>query len=133
MTERRWRIALTGLGGLYLALGGWAAADSSSFGTIVAPFGPANPHLIHDFAACAVTFGLGLLVAARFRGWRTPALTLTAIWNGAHAISHFTDIADAHPAFVGPIEAALLVVASVLFATLALLSYRGEPHDHRAQ
>lgn len=130
MTERRWWNTLVGFGGLHLVLGGWAAVDASSFATWVAPFGPANAHLIHDFAACAITFGLGLLVAARVRRWRTPALTLTAIWTGAHGIAHVADVADAHPAFVGPIEAALLVAASVLYAALALLNSRGEAHGH---
>ncbi|MBB4685746.1 hypothetical protein [Amycolatopsis jiangsuensis] len=133
MTRRSWRIVLSGLAIVYLALGGWAAVDASSFGTVVAPFGAANPHLVRDFAACAATFGLGLLIASRRYTWRTPALTLAAIWNGAHAVIHIVDITEAHPFFVGPLEAALLVFASALFTTLALLSARGGSRDHRPQ
>ncbi|WP_219415647.1 hypothetical protein [Pseudonocardia nigra] len=122
MTEHRWCWTLSLLGGGYLVLAGWAAAHPPTFTTVLANFGPANDHLVRDFAACAATFGLGLVVAGRRPHWRTPALTLSALWNGLHALSHIHDVADAEPAIVGPVEAAVLVAVTGLFAWLTRLS-----------
>lgn len=119
MTSRIWRAVLLGSGGAYLALGLWAAIHPPSFIAILADFGPSNTHLVRDFAACAVTFGTGLVVAAHRTQWRTPALALAALWNGAHAVSHIIDIGRATPRFVGPLEAVLLVVLAIAFGALA--------------
>lgn len=97
MSARMWRVALLGLGGVYLALAAWAGAHARSFAVVLANFGPINEHLVRDFAACAATFGLGLVVADRVTSRRTPALTLAAVWNGCHAITHIADMADADP------------------------------------
>ena len=126
MSPLGWRVALRGLGGLYLVLAAWAAAHPVSFSLILANFGPTNEHLVHDFAACSATFGLGLVIADRLPSWRTPALAVTGLWNGFHAVSHLADIRDAQPAFVGPVEAVLLVAVTALFATLTRLSIQQE-------
>jgi hypothetical protein len=128
MTDRVWQVTLTVLAATYLVLGAWAAFDAASFTDRVAGFGAYNPHLIHDFAAATATFGLGLLLAARVPSWRTPALTLAALWNGLHAVSHLVDAGDAHPSAVGPVEAVLLVAATALLGGLARASYR-RTHD----
>lgn len=86
---------------------------------LIANFGPENAHLVHDFAACSATFGLGLLIAARRPDWRAPVLTLAAIWNALHAISHVVDAGSATPAVVGPVEAVLLIGVSGVLAVLA--------------
>jgi hypothetical protein len=104
------------LGVAFLGLGVWGSADTSSFTLVLANFGPENAHLVHDFAACSATFGLGLLIAARLPAWRAPVLMLAAIWNGLHAASHVVDAGSAEPAVVGPVEAVLLIgVSGVLF------------------
>jgi hypothetical protein len=115
--------------GGYLDLAGWAAAHPPSFTAVLANFGPANDHLVRDFAACAATFGLGIVVAGRRPHWRTPALALSALWNGLHALTHIGDIGNAQPAIVGPIEAAVLVAVTVLLTRLSLA--RAEPGEAR--
>jgi hypothetical protein len=127
MTERRWRWTLALLGGSYLALAGWAAAHPPSFTAVLANFGPANDHLVRDFAACAATFGVGLVMGGPRPRWRTPALALAALWNGLHALGHIRDIGNALPAIVGPIEAVVLVAVTVLLAGLTRLSLAGAP------
>lgn len=122
MDERRWRCVLWALGTVYVGLGGWAGLYAESFALLVANFGPANLHLVRDFAACSLTFGSGLLVAAHRPGWRTPALALAALWNGLHAVSHLYDVTAATPAILGPVEAALLVVITAVFAVLTGIS-----------
>lgn len=131
MSDQRWRLTLLGLGGTFLLLAAWAAVHSHSFTVVLANFGsgeiePGTDHLVRDFAACAATFGTGLLLADRFPSWRTPALTLTALWNGLHAIGHVIDIGKSHPAFVGPVEAVLLIAVTALFARLSQLSQLAE-------
>ncbi|WP_051343207.1 hypothetical protein [Pseudonocardia spinosispora] len=129
MTDRHWRLTLRGLGATFILLAAWAAIHPYSFTVVLANFGsgevePGTDHLVRDFAACAATFGAGLLLADRFSAWRSPALALTALWNGLHAIGHVVDIGKSHPAFVGPVEAVLLIVITALFARLTQLSIR---------
>ncbi|WP_063127676.1 hypothetical protein [Nocardia fusca] len=122
MTRWQWHIVLLGAGGTFTLLGLWAALLPTDFLSVVANYGPPNTHLARDFAACALTFGFALLVADRRPGWRTPALTVTAVWNGAHTVSHLVDIGQATPYFVGPLEAVLLLATTVVFAALARVS-----------
>src|SRR5688500_16862088 len=124
MTERRWQVVLVLLAAVHLAQAAWAAVDPASFTERLADFGPYNPHLVRDVAAALATVGLGLLVAARLPTWRTPALALAAVWSALHGVSHVVDIDGAHPHAVGPVEAAALVVATVLFVVLTRLSMR---------
>jgi hypothetical protein len=122
MTPAAWRLTLLTLGVVYLALAGWALAAPASFAATLANFGPGDQHLVRDFGACSAAFGVGLVVAARIPTWRTPVLTITALWNGFHAVNHIIDSGKSHPAAVGPIEAALLVASTLLLAYLARTS-----------
>lgn len=119
LSERTLRPLLIALGGLHLALAGWAAFDATSFARTIADFGAQNDHLVHDFAAAAAAFGAGLLVAAYVRSWRVPALVLAGLWTGLHAVSHIVDAHAATPPALGPVEAVALVLVSGLFAALA--------------
>ncbi|SNR78821.1 hypothetical protein SAMN06265360_11970 [Haloechinothrix alba] len=133
MTEPRWHLLLTALGGGYLALALWAALHPVSFETAIADFGPTNVHLLRDFGACAATFGIGLLLARNKPHWRPPVLAMAAVWNGLHAVSHIVHVTEAHPAIIGPAEAVALVGVTVLFAWLARASTatrpKERPHD----
>ncbi|MEV0402793.1 hypothetical protein [Actinoallomurus sp. NPDC050550] len=122
MTERGWRTALLVFGVSFVAQAAWATIDASSFAGTIADFGPRNDHLVHDYAACSATFGAGMLVAVERRRWRTPTLTLAALWNGFHTVSHVVDICAARPAVLGPLEAGALVIVSAALAILARLS-----------
>jgi predicted anti-sigma-YlaC factor YlaD len=126
MTDRGWKLTLCGLAVPLLALGAWAAVDVESFASSVADFGPFNAHLVHDFAAASATFGLGLVAAAFVPSWRLPVLVLAATWNALHGISHLADITAAEPRIVGPIEAAVLIAATVV---LVLLARRVKPEN----
>ncbi|TCO44080.1 hypothetical protein EV646_111273 [Kribbella antiqua] len=126
MTSRAWGWSLLGLGAAYLVLAAWALASPGSFARVLANFGPGDPHLVRDFGACSAAFGLGLVVAAGLPSWRTPVLTITAVWNGVHAINHIIDSSESHPAAVGPIEATLLVAVTALVAALARSSTESE-------
>ncbi|GAB3576413.1 hypothetical protein GCM10027445_40490 [Amycolatopsis endophytica] len=128
MTERRWRSTLGVLGVAHLVLAAWAAVSPRSFHAVLADFGPYDAHLVRDFAACAATFGTGLVIAAGRPAWRTPVLVTTALWTGLHALSHVADIANSDPALVGPLEAAALVVLTVVLVALARLSARAGSH-----
>lgn len=109
-----------------LVLGAWAAIDARSFARTIADFGPANLHLVHDYAAASLTFGVALLLAWRLPGWRRPMLTLTALWNGLHAISHLVDMDHAASPGLGILEFALLGGATLVLGLLAL-------HAHPSQ
>lgn len=113
-------IALLGLA--FTAFGGWAALDPSSFPA--AEYAPYNEHLIHDVAATFLAFGVGLLLAARMRSWRTPILTLAAVWNAFHAVSHNVDLDRAPTRHAGAETAAELAAVAVLLAFLAWRSSR---------
>jgi len=107
-----------GLGVLFLGLAAWAAVHPRSFATVLADFGPFNAHLVHDFAASSAAFGLGLVLAGRIPSWRVPVLTLAALWNGLHALSHLADVGDASSPVVGWAEVALLAAGTAVLLYL---------------
>jgi len=110
------------IGALFTGLGVWAAFDSSSFGAVLADFGPQNDHLVHDFGAASVAIGAGLLLAVRRVEWRTPVLLVATVWNGLHAVSHAVDLGHAASRTVGIAELALLVGGTALLGVLAVAS-----------
>ena len=110
-----WLIGLLGL--LSTALGGWLAVDPGS--SPAAAFPPLNEHLIHDSAAAFLTFGIGLLIAARLPSWRFPVLTLAALWNGLHTVSHIVDVDSAETRAHGVNAIVELAALTVVLAALA--------------
>jgi hypothetical protein len=110
-----WIIGLLGL--LSTALGGWLAVDPES--SPAAAFPPLNEHLIHDSAAAFLAFGIGLLIAARLPAWRFPVLTLAALWNGLHTVSHIVDVDRAETRSHGVTTAVELAVLTLVLAALA--------------
>lgn len=120
----KWLIALLGL--VFTAFGGWAAVDPASFPA--KNFPPLNEHLIHDTAAVFLTFGIGLLIAAQVTSWRTPVLTLGALWNAFHAVSHVVDIDRAATREAGVTAAVEISALTVVLALLAWWS-RGADRD----
>lgn len=115
-------IALLGAG--FTGMGVWAALDPATFPA--ADFAPFNKHLIHDVAATFLAFGVGLLLAARLVAWRTPVLTLAAVWNTFHAVSHIIDVDRADTHAHGVTAAVELTAVAVLCAGLAWASaHRG--------
>jgi len=117
-------LPLWALGTVFVLLGAWAAAGSRSFARVLADFGPLNDHLVHDYGAASVAIGSGLLISARLVAWRTPALTIAAIWNGLHLVSHVADLGRAGSRALGLTEVGLLVIATGLLAWFARTSRR---------
>jgi hypothetical protein len=115
-------LAIGLLGALFTALGAWAGIDSASFTRVLADFGPANDHLVHDFGAGSVAVGVGLLLAVRRIAWRSPVLLVATFWNGLHAVSHLADIGEAESRTVGITEAVLLVAGTALLGALTIAS-----------
>ena len=110
-----WLIALLGL--VASALGAWLAVDPES--SPAAAFPPLNEHLIHDSAAAFLAFGIGLLIAARLPAWRFPVLSLAALWNGLHTVSHIIDVDSAETREAGVTAVVELAALTVALAFLA--------------
>ncbi len=117
-------LPLWALGTVFVLMGAWAAADSRSFARVLVDFGPLNDHLVHDYGAASVAIGSGLLISARLVAWRTPLLTIAAIWNGLHLVSHVADLGRAGSRPLGLTEVGLLVLATGLLAWFARTSRR---------
>lgn len=111
---------MCGYGFIFVGLGTWGAVHPVSLGATVAAFGPYNSHLIHDFAACAATFGGGLLVGWRLPSWRVPTLVLSALWNALHGFAHIADIGMTDIRYLGLVEAVLLCSTSSVLGFLAV-------------
>ncbi len=124
MRDKTWSAVLWLLGLVHLGLGAWAGASPATFTGAVADFGTYNPHLIHDVAAAMLAIGGGLVAAAYLTSWRTPVLTVAALWNGFHAASHIVDVNDAATRLMGVGEAVLLVITALALAWLARRSAR---------
>lgn len=125
MTDRMITTAIAALGATFTAVGLWAAVHAPSFGRTVADFGPRNDHLVHDYAAASLAVGLALLVAAYRTAWRVPVLTVAALWNGFHTVSHVVDHDEASSPALGTAVVVLLVGATVVLVALMRLPRAG--------
>src|SRR4029450_9495550 len=79
-------------------------------------FGARNDHYIFDNASFELPLGLMMLAAARWRSWRIPALAFATLHWGLHALSHIIDPHHAAGESIGWLEAAGLVVTTLLLA-----------------
>ena len=112
------RLALTALGLGHLALGVWQIVSPDTFFRRIAAFGAQNDHLIRDVATLYLALGLALLAAARRPSWRVPVLFIAVIQYGLHFVNHVADIGDAEPAWIGPADAASLLIVGAVFVVL---------------
>lgn len=118
MSEGRVRAALIVLGVGNLALGLWQVIAPGSFFRRLAAFGLENDHFIRDLATLYITLGVSLLAAARRPSWRVPVLFFAVLEYGLHFVNHVVDIGDAHPRWLGPLDAVSLLAAESLFVLL---------------
>ena len=79
-------------------------------------FGARNDHYIFDNATFELPLGVLLLAAIRWPTWRVPALAFATLHWGLHALSHILDTHHGAGIWVGLLEFAGLVLATVLFA-----------------
>jgi hypothetical protein len=102
--------------GLYsVVLGLFMFIAPGTFFDTLGSFGARNDHYIFDNASFELPLGLMMLAAVRWPSWRVPALAFMLHW-GLHALSHIIDPHHAAGDSVGWLEAAGLVVTTVLLA-----------------
>jgi hypothetical protein len=114
--DRALRAGLTAFGLFQLAQGAWMAAAPGSFFARIGPFGARNVHYVRDVSTTTLALAVVLLVASRHRAWRIPVLAYATLQFGLHVINHLVDIDAAHPAWVGPADAAALAAGGALLA-----------------
>jgi hypothetical protein len=86
-------------------------------------FGVRNDHYIFDNATFEFPLGLMMLAAVRWRTWRVPTLAFGTLHWGLHALSHIIDPHHAAGESIGWLEAAGLVVTTVLLAIALRASF----------
>jgi hypothetical protein len=83
-----------------------------------------NEHYMADNAGWYLALGAATLVAVRRPAWRTPVLALSLFQNVLHLVSHLVDVGESHPAWHGPLDAALLLLTMLLLAWMLARSTR---------
>jgi hypothetical protein len=126
MSEASLRTLVRVLGVALLGVGCWIVVDASSFGESVASFDGFNTHDLRDFATFYLALGVVLIVVADRPAWRFPVLLVAALETAFHAINHAIDVADSDPAWLGPAELVVLLLATGLFAWLARVALRAQ-------
>jgi hypothetical protein len=82
----------------------------------IGPYGVRNDHYMGDLATWYLALGGVTLVAMRRPAWRLPVLALAFAQYALHAVNHLIDVSEADPEWLGPVNLASLVLASVLLA-----------------
>jgi hypothetical protein len=102
-----------------IALGAWQIASPDTFFRRVAAFGVENDHLIRDVGTLYLALELALLASVRKPSWRVPVLFFAVLQCTFHLVNHLVDIGDSNPGWIGPADAAsLLIVGAVLVGLL---------------
>jgi predicted anti-sigma-YlaC factor YlaD len=103
--------------GLYaLTVGLFMMFAPGPFFDTLGTFGIRNDHYIFDNATFEIPQGLMLLAAVRWPSWRVPALAFATVHWALHAISHIVDPHHGAGDWIGWLEAAGLVVTTVILA-----------------
>jgi predicted anti-sigma-YlaC factor YlaD len=103
--------------GVYsVGLGLFMFIAPGTFFDTLGSFGVRNDHYIFDNASFELPLGLMMLAAARWPSWRMPALAFATLHWGLHALSHIIDPHHAAGESIGWLEAAGLVMTTVLLA-----------------
>ena len=113
-------------GAYSVALGLFMFLAPGTFFDTLGSFGVRNDHYILDNASFEFPLGLMMLAAMRWPSWRVPALAFATVHWGLHAVSHIIDPHHAAGESVGWLEAAGLVVTTVLLAIALRASIIGE-------
>jgi peptidoglycan/LPS O-acetylase OafA/YrhL len=99
-----------------LALAAWMALWPGSFSRTIGGFGVRNDHYVRDVATWSLALGLALLASLWRRSWRVPLLFMAALQAVLHLVNHVTDVGNADPGWIGPLDVVLLSVLAVAFA-----------------
>ncbi|MEE6167416.1 MULTISPECIES: hypothetical protein [unclassified Mycolicibacterium] len=116
-TRSRYAEVVLAVFGTYSVLLGlfMLAAPGAFFDTLGA-FGVRNDHYIFDNASFELPLGLLMLGALRWPRWQVPTLAFATAHWALHALSHLVDPHHAAGTWVGWLEAAGLVLTTVLLA-----------------
>ena len=102
------------------------AFASGTFYTALANFGPENHHDLRDMSAFYFASAVVLAIAAGRPSWRAPALALTGLQVGLHAINHLIDAGTSDPGWVGPFDTVTLALGALAIGWLYLLAAHAE-------
>ncbi|MCV7065660.1 hypothetical protein H7H51_07885 [Mycolicibacterium farcinogenes] len=128
-TGRRYPEVVLAVFGVYsVTLGLFMLLAPGTFFDTLGAFGVRNDHYILDNASFELPFGLMMLAALKWPGWRVPALVFATAHWALHSLSHLIDTNHAAGNWVGWLEAAGLVLTTVLLA----IALRGSMSDEKA-
>lgn len=119
-------IALVGFGLYQLSVALFIVVAPHAFFDTLGPYDRFSQHYLQDPAAFEGALGVGMLLAATRPSWRVPLLVVASLHYSFHALSHGVDLGDADPRWVGPVEFAGLVLASLTLFALTRLAAREE-------
>jgi hypothetical protein len=97
-----------------LAIGALLWLTPGFFFEEIGPYGARNDHYMADLATWYLADGAALLVAVRRVPWRVPVLFVTAAQYALHSLNHLLDVGEADPGWLGPVNFASLLLATVL-------------------
>lgn len=109
-------VTLIAFGVYSVVLGAFMLLAPRVFFDTLGAFGDRNNHYIFDNASFELPLGLLLLGAVRWPSWRVPALAFATAHWALHALSHLVDTQHRAGTAVGLLEAAGLVLGTVVLA-----------------
>ena len=124
LTEPTLRTTIGVLGVLHLLEGLYMLLAPGSFYSRIGTYGAENTHYVGDVGSFVVAIGIALLLAAGRPAWRTPVLSVAALWYAVHALNHLFDIGEARSTARGVIDTVLLTLGALLLGWLANVAGR---------
>jgi len=106
--------------GLVLALAPGTSYDK------FANFGPRSDHNLRDAATFYLATALALALAVRRPSWRVPVLVVCTAQYVLHGLNHVIDSGKASPGWIGPADAASLLVGAGVLGWLLVIAMREE-------
>ena len=136
LTESTLRMTVGALGVFHVLEGLYMLLAPASFYSRIGTYGIENTHYVGDVGSFVLGFGVALLLAVGRPTWRTPILTVGALWYAFHALNHLVDIGEARSTARGVIDTLLLALGALLLAWLANVAQRErrpEPVGHSSR
>lgn len=124
--ERLLRGGLLAFGALHLAIAVLGLTIPVVFHETMADFGPRNDWLVRDVSLLYGVTGAGMLAAVGRPSWRAPVLTVAVVHYAGHTFSHAVDADRAQPAWVGPVDVAVIGAGTLALAAVLVLALGGE-------
>ena len=125
-TRRYPEVVLAVFGAYSVILGLFMLFAPGTFFDTLGAFGTRNDHYILDNASFELPLGLMMLAALKWPRWRVPALAFATAHWALHSLSHLIDTNHAAGNWVGWLEAAGLVLTTVILAIALRISMSDE-------